>query len=330
MRVASLFSGIGGFELGIKQAKIPGTVLVFSSENNKFAKQIYEKNFGVEPHDDIRKINTKDIPEHDLLVGGFPCQTFSMSGKRAGFDDARGTLFFEIARIARDKRPEVLLLENVRGLLSHDKGRTFETILKTLDEIGYDAEWQVLDSKNFGVPQSRNRVYIIGHLRGECSKWIFPITGENRQINDSKIVRVNNPNHYGDSIISEHGVSPALNCMHEQHFVALGPVRTDESKRIRRETGCGERRQDWGVTPRKDDLMNCLMCSGDKNQYIINTSDMLSVRRLTPMECERLQGFPDKWTEGVSDSERYKCLGNAVTVNVIEYLIRSLYNDRFA
>jgi DNA (cytosine-5)-methyltransferase 1 len=193
MKYLSLFSGIGGFELGIQQAygelhplstkqsreerrmenmeesmsKSNGQswnstpTCIGYSEIDKYAIQIYERHFNHKNYGDITKINTDELPDFDFLCGGFPCQAFSIAGKRKGFEDTRGTLFFEIARILRAKQPRLFLLENVKGLLSHDNGNTFRTIISTLDELGYDLQWQVLNSKNFGVPQNRERVFII-------------------------------------------------------------------------------------------------------------------------------------------------------------------------
>lgn len=146
------------------------------SEIDKYAVQVYKKHFPThKPYGDITKINASELPDFDLLVGGFPCQAFSIAGKRRGFEDTRGTLFFEIARILRDKKPRLFLLENVKGLLSHDNGKTFRTIIATLDELGYDLQWQVLNSKNFGVPQNRERVFIIGNRRGTERPNVFPL-----------------------------------------------------------------------------------------------------------------------------------------------------------
>lgn len=154
----SLFAGIGGFDFGLNAV---GGECVFASEIDKFAKQAYTTLHGLEPHGDITKIDAKDIPEHDVIAAGFPCQSFSVAGKRGGFEDARGTLFFEVARIAADKQPKVLLLENVKGLVGHDKGKTLDTIVKTLNEIGYRVDFEVLNSKYFGVPQNRERIFIV-------------------------------------------------------------------------------------------------------------------------------------------------------------------------
>ena len=206
------FSGYGGFSLGIQQAyedllkterkqqgrdeknstdaesQFLGTQqpsCVGFSEINKYAIQVYEKHFPSHKNfGDITEINPATLPDFDLFCGGFPCQSFSITGKRRGFDDTRGTLFFDIMRIVRVKRPRFILLENVKGLLSHDGGITFDTIIRTIDELGYDIQWQVLNSKNFGVPQNRERVFIIGHTRGTPRPKVFPI----RKINEENII----------------------------------------------------------------------------------------------------------------------------------------------
>lgn len=207
MKYLSLFSGIGGFEKGIEEAyeditnqyewsdvperhsrdtegrserKLP-TCIGFS-EIDKYATAIYKRHYPEHKnYGDITTLDTNDLPDFDLLVGGFPCQAFSIAGNRGGFDDTRGTLFFEIARIAREKQPRLLLLENVKGLLSHDEGRTFRTIISTLDELGYDLQWQVLNSKNHGVPQNRERVFIVGNRRGTRRPNVFPLECSNEE-----------------------------------------------------------------------------------------------------------------------------------------------------
>ena len=167
IRFFDMFAGIGGFRSGLES--IGGFECVGHCEIDKHANQAYNAIYDIKPQEvyfnDATKINPHDMPDIDVICGGFPCQTFSLAGQRAGFDDARGTVFFEIARIAAVKRPAYLFLENVPGLLSHDNGKTFATILGTLSELGYDVCWQVLNSKDFGVPQARKRVYIIGYLR---------------------------------------------------------------------------------------------------------------------------------------------------------------------
>ena len=299
MKYLSLFSGVGGFELGIQEAYENiesrtikrqrdisdsisrdswlqhGTCIGFS-EIDKYATKVYKHHFpNHKEYGDITNINPTLLPDFDLLCGGFPCQSFSIAGKRRGFEDTRGTMFFEIARIVKEKQPRLLLLENVKGLLSHDKGRTFFTIISTLDELGYDLEWQVLNSKNFGVPQNRERVFIIGHLRGTPRPEVFPIT---KQSNENSTV--------GES--TETTVARAL-------------------------TGGGNSGGNHSG-----------MTIIQENKPIV--TDSTRIRRLTPLECERLQGFPDNWTnvEGMSDTQRYKQMGNAVTVNVVRAVIENM------
>ena len=175
IKYLDLFTGIGGFSKAIHDID-PTAECIGFSEIDKYAIQIYNKHFpSHKNYGDITKINASELPNFDLICGGFPCQSFSIAGKRKGFDDTRGTLFFDIARIIKEKRPRYILLENVKGLLSHDKGRTFATILPSLTELGYDLQWQVLNSKNFGVPQNRERVFIVGHLRTESRPEVFPL-----------------------------------------------------------------------------------------------------------------------------------------------------------
>ncbi|WP_259743531.1 DNA cytosine methyltransferase [Lactococcus lactis] len=218
MKFLDLFAGIGGFRLGLEQA---GHECVGFCEIDKFARQSYKaihNTKGEREYHDITTVSNKEWRTLrgtvELICGGFPCQAFSIAGKRKGFlDETRGTLFFEIARAAEQIKPRTLFLENVRGLLSHDKGRTFRTIISTLNELGYDAEWQILNSKNFGVPQNRERVFIIGHLRGERGREVFPITREN----SGAIKRiVNGRESYGHStydVFGTDGISPTLNTM---------------------------------------------------------------------------------------------------------------------
>ena len=364
MKYFSIFSGIGGFELGIHKAYSENesrdstnseestsqhdrrAFCVGYSEINKYASSIYKYHYPLHRnYGDCTKINPSDLPDFDLLCGGFPCQAFSIAGKRMGFEDTRGNIFFEICRIAQVKRPRFLLLENVKGLLSHDNGRTFITILAALDELGYDAEWEVLNSKYFGVPQNRERVFIVGHLRGQRSEQVFPLGQINEKNNElcgqqnntntltarysqsvgegsyiiereqqtQGIKQLNNPSHSNDRLYSGAGLSPSLN-------KAIEIIRP---KIFNAHFGrTGERGDGWSD-------IAFTMDSGVGRDQLVN-----SIRRLTPIECERLQGFPDSWTKyglnekgdivEISDSMRYKCLGNAVTVNVVESILRKL------
>lgn len=315
MKYVSLFAGIGGFDLALNRL---GHECVYANEWDKYSAQTYEKNFGHKPDTtDITTVATSDIPDHDLLVGGFPCQAFSIAGKRKGFDDTRGTLFFDIARIAKAKRPKYLLLENVKGLLSHDSGRTFKTILSTLTELGYDLQTMVLNSKNFGVPQNRERVFIVGHSRNLARPKVFPL-GANSQQNKNELQELTT------------GVSDAMRVynigqvnkgMSGQVDSPLGIARTLKGLGggLGAKTGLYVVRQ-----PLKFLQRNQKNIKGDYAFTVdgANTGGVrqdMKIRRLTPLECLRLQGFPDNWFDvpGLSDTQKYKQAGNAVTVNVV-------------
>lgn len=359
MKYLSTFSGVGGFEIGIEKS-VPRSECIGFSEIDKYATKVYKHHFpNHKEYGDISKIDTATIPDFDCLVGGFPCQSFSIAGKRGGFEDTRGTLFFELARILRDKRPRCFVFENVKGLLSHDQGNTFKTIIATLDELGYFVEWQVLNSKNFGVPQNRERVFIIGHLGGEPRRKVFPLGGNdgetyekregdtvifdlyNNKITDEMgtlragatggacgfaIKQLNQPTHSNDRVYSEEGMSPCLNTMqggNRQPFVAIksnlkqGVEYAEEGDSI-----CYQ--QPTSKTRRGRIGKQCAntLDTGVQQGVLLGQR----IRRLTPKECERLQGFPDNWTnvEDMSDSQRYKQCGNAVTVNVIEAIFERL------
>ena len=197
MKFLDLFAGIGGFRLGMESA---GHECIGFCEIDKFARASYKAIHNTEGEIELHDITTvtddevRAIGHVDVICGGFPCQAFSIAGARRGFEDTRGTLFFEIARFASILKPKFLFLENVKGLLNHDRGNTFKTILGALDGLGYDVEWQVLNSKNFGIPQNRERVFIIGHLRGQRTRNVFPIIRENAKSDNqqSKIEIVGN------------------------------------------------------------------------------------------------------------------------------------------
>ena len=323
IKVFSVFSGVGGFEQGLDDR----FEVVGFSEIDKYASQIYSKHFNHTNYGDIKTINADTLPDFDFLCGGFPCQSFSVAGKRGGFEDTRGTLFFEIARILKGKHPRLFLLENVKGLLSHDNGDTFKTIISTLTELGYDLQWQVLNSKNFGVPQNRERVFIVGHLRGTSRPQVFPITKVSGRISEQdrglrgevygneeggdksdangKILQAefNRPLHYVGAVMSERN---------KQWL--------EDGKQLSRNFPQGQRV--YGVDGIATTIASQAGGLGAKTG--LYEIEKTKIRRLTPTECERLQGFPDGWTEGVSDTQRYKCLGNAVTVNVIKEIVKHL------
>jgi len=348
MKMLEMFSGIGGFRYGMEAAGFKFDWVGFS-EIDKYASECYKNHWtGSEELGDATTINVSRLPKIDILVGGFPCQAFSIAGKRKGFEDTRGTLFFEIARIAKAKRVPLIFLENVRGLLSHDEGRTFKTIIRTLNELGYIVQWQVLNSKDHRVPQNRERVFIVGHLGKERFRKVFPI-GENitRTTERTKQPTVNTLTAGGHSggmhssmtlleltkdksqgyrIYDADGLSTTIASGAGGIGAKTGLYMVKEAtKKGYAEAGPGDsinfsvpdsktRRGRVGVG-----VANTLDTSC--SQGVINDH---RIRRLTPVECERLQGFPDNWTEGFSDTQRYKMCGNAVTTNVIKDIALTL------
>jgi DNA (cytosine-5)-methyltransferase 1 len=377
MNFLDLFAGIGGFRLGMERA---GHKCIGFCEIDKFARSSYKAMHNTENEiefHDIKEVTNEGFRKLrgkvDVICGGFPCQAFSIAGKQLGFEDARGTLFYEIARATKEIKPRYLLLENVRNLLSHDKGQTFTRILKILDELGYDAEWQVLNSKNFGVPQNRERVFIVGHLRGERTYRVFPIGRKDKGINTNgeinQVGNIGKSYNFGGNpqvtrVYDINGISPTLNTMQ-------GGGR--EPKILVREAT----KQGYAVADVGDsinfshpnsktrrgrvgkNIANTLLTSDEqcvvlpqiiqrshgfnkggvhniaptltKSSYQENNflkTEGVSIRKLTPRECWRLQGFPDwafnKAQEVNSNSQLYKQAGNSVTVNVIEEIAKRL------
>ena len=372
MKFLDLFAGIGGFRLGMESA---GHKCIGFCEIDKFARESYKAIHNtkgeIELHD-ITRVTDESIRRFgsvDVICGGFPCQAFSIAGHRRGFEDTRGTLFFEIARFASILRPKYLFLENVKGLLNHDKGVTFETIISTLDELGYNVEWQVLNSKNFGVPQNRERVFIIGHLRRERTRRIFPLSGENQSTSNQSVVKIGNVNPSGNGMNGEvyqaDGLAPTLTTnkgegqkiavksntikqfgVLQPNFNQCGVVyETDGiAPTIRAYQGGGLKpkirvkeatKQGYAGAEVGDSANlshpNSKTRRGRVGKQIANTlltgesqgviEPDFRIRKLTPRECWRLQGFPDwafdKAQEVNSNSQLYKQAGNSVTVNVI-------------
>ena len=367
MKFLDLFAGIGGFRLGMESA---GHECIGFCEIDKFARKSYKAIHNmegeIELHDITRVSNesVRRIGSVDVICGGFPCQAFSIAGNRRGFEDTRGTLFFEIARFASILRPKYLFLENVKGLLNHDGGATFETILRTLDELGYNVEWQVLNSKDFGVPQNRERVFIIGHLRGRSIRTIFPLGGNDKTTDckQQKIKKVGNIRKKGKSqsgdVVSIDSLAPTLCSTTTQKDPlkvaipgGLAPTlstmqgRGQEPKIIQKARGFNKGAQhsiaptlssnswqennlvkvvDFYNKITKDEVGTLTSSGGGSTVRAgsFGITDGYRIRKLTPRECWRLQGFPDwafdKAQEVNSNSQLYKQAGNSVTVNVIE------------
>jgi len=391
----------------IKERKA-GFTCVYANEWDKYACQIYRKNFGKRMFDkdseicqtttevrnkkkqsgkqfnryterqydcpelhegDITKVSAESIPDHDLLTAGFPCPTYSIAGKRKGFEDPRGIVFFEICRIAKVKKPALLLLENVKGLLNHQGGETFRIILDSLSELGYDCEWEVFNSAYYSVPQHRERVYIIGHLRGTGGQKIFPlgkttrkgdesnkrqttgcVKGASGHIQNDETYIIYWKNSKEKWVKENRTCTTAIKTQSDlcrrpliERLIKIGNVDTKGHNSLwgrvydPEGTSCninakggglgaktGLYKVDYIQNPKlrsykKQEIAGSLTESQYKEPQVVN-----GIRRLTPTECERLQGFPDGWTEGISDTQRYKCLGNAVTVNVVEEIGKKL------
>ena len=342
MKFLDLFAGIGGFRLGMESA---GHECIGFCEIDKFArasyKAIHDTEGEIELHD-ITRITDESIRRFgcvDIICGGFPCQAFSIAGNRRGFEDTRGTLFFEIARFASILRPRYLFLENVKGLLNHENGITFETIISTLDELGYDVEWQVLNSKNFGVPQNRERVFIIGHSRKRGTRRIFPLSSTGRQVDkhqeqstNTLTTRYPNSQGVGSYIIESESqkvksignINPSGNGMNGEVYESTGLAPTLTTNK-----GEGlkiiQKAHGYNQGGEHDIAPTLTSNSYHENNHL---SDGYRIRKLTPRECWRLQGFPDwafdKAQEVNSNSQLYKQAGNSVTVNVIASIAKEL------
>jgi len=325
MKFIDLFGGVGGFRYGIEKAT--DWKCVWYNEYDKYAVSVYNKQFNENwSPTDIRTVKVDDIPDFDVLCGGFPCQAFSIAGKRRGFKDTRGTMFFEIARILKAKRPKYLFLENVKGLLNHSKGETFKVILQTLEELGYETQWMVLNSKFFGVPQNRERVFIIGNLRGERKPEILPFRENAGEVpgvyetEDSRPEIGQAKRRYGIN-----GISPPLNNwspiikLHRANEIR----ESKDSPTLTGNMGTG-----GNNVPMISGCLDASYYKGTSPSHMkqgrprIQVQTEGNLRRLTPIECERLQGFPDGWTDICSDTQRYKQMGNAVTTNVISAIVK--------
>ena len=360
-----MFAGIGGFRAGLTRAG--GFRCVGHCEIDKYADASYRAihDIGKEEiyYPDATQIDPGTLPDFDLICGGFPCQAFSNAGKRRGFEDARGTLFFEIARLAEARRPPYLLLENVPGLLSHDGGKTFRTILSALDDLGYHVEWMVLNSKDFGVPQSRKRVFIICYLDPRCAGKILPVP---ETAGETLVQILDGPQ--GSRIYDSEGIActqtagaGGMGGKTGLYFVDLckgNPIITTEAR-------CLTAKNDGSLTNFKGQSSGVLYIKeatkrgfkealpgdsvnlgyagsntrrgrvGHDIAHTLETSCAQGiverggrVRRLMPRECLRLQGFSDEQIDKIlaitSDAQAYKQAGNSVTVNVIEAIGRNL------
>jgi len=302
LRAIDLFAGIGGIRTGFKSIFKENIEFVFASEIDKNAQKSYLLNYGETPYGDITKIDEKDIPAHDIILAGFPCQAFSVAGQRKGFEDTRGTLFFDVARIAKFHKPKVIFLENVKGFVGHDKGRTFEIVKKTLQNMGYTVFYEVLNTKDFDIPQNRERIYIVALLgidKFEFPKGVVPT----KSIHDFLSEDIGKEFYYEGKPLYE-------------------KIKDDITNR---DTLYQWRRH--YVRENKNNLCPTLtanMGTGGHNIPILR--DDKGIRKITPLECIRFQGFSEdfKFPKDLALSHRYKQIGNSVTVKVIEEIAKKI------
>lgn len=295
-RFIDLFAGIGGIRLPFDRL---GAQCVFSSEWDKYSQITYEKNFGEKPHGDITKINTSDIPNFDILLAGFPCQPFSNAGHKKGFEDARGTLFFDICRIIEHHQPQIVFLENVKAFKNHDKGRTFSVVKSSLEKLGYHVNAQVLNARDFGVPQNRERIYIIAFKRKVYFEFPAPqkITTKLGDILE-------------ESVEDKYTISNKLWHGHQRR----------KREHIEKGNGFG-----YSLFNRESSYTSTISARyyKDGSEILIATNGS-NPRKLTPREAARLQGFPENFVIPVSDCQAYRQFGNSVCVPVIEAIALSI------
>lgn len=301
-KMIDLFAGIGGTRLGFYQTKAVN--VVFSSEWDKFAQKTYHANFGDIPAGDITKIHEKQIPDHDILVGGFPCVAFSQAGKKLGFEDTRGTLFFDIARIIREKKPQAFLLENVKNLLTHDNGKTFNTIYNTLSKLDYYVKYEIYAAKDFGIPQNRERIYIVGFNVKKVhnfKSFIFPIPPKT----ETKVGNILEP-----KVDEKYTISDSLWAGHQR--------RKHDNKIAGKGFG-------YSLFNENSKYTNTISARyyKDGSEILIEQKGK-NPRKITPREASRLQGFPNNFIIPVSDTQAYKQFGNSVAVPVVHAIAEEI------
>ena len=297
IKFVDLFCGIGGFRQAMEDACFENELIpdcVFSSDIDTFCQDSYEANFGHRPVGDITTVDEKDIPDHDILFAGFPCQPFSIIGQMQGFNDIRGTLFFDIARILKYRRPKSFVLENVKQLVGHNKGKTLKVIIKTLEDLGYHVQYAVLNALDYGLPQKRERVIIVGHQQPIMFSFPSPIRPF-KPLSAILEKKVDKKHYASDYIVNKrkakHKSAYKLSIWHENKAgnICSYPY-------------------------------SCALRAGASYNYLLVNGE----RRLTPREMFRLQGFPDRYKIVVNDSQARKQAGNAVPVNVVKAVILKL------
>jgi DNA (cytosine-5)-methyltransferase 1 len=312
-----LFAGIGGFHYALTSY---GAKCVFASEWDKHASKVYENNFNVTPFGDITKISETDIPEHDIICGGFPCQAFSVSGKQKGFQDTRGTLFFDILRIADYHKPKLLFLENVKNIQAHDGGNTIKVIIDNLDKLGYKVFYKLLNTSNYGLPQNRERVYFVCFRKDlNVLNFEFP-KPINNHISLESILEDNTDNKYNinrqDVVITKQ-LDLGNNLFDEPNKknkpIQIGYVnKGGQGERIYHPTGHSITLSAYGGG-----------AGAKTGLYLINNK----LRKLTERECAKLQGFPDSFKLHENRNQCYKQFGNSVSINVLQHILKNIIDS---
>ena len=303
-----LFAGLGGFRLALESL---GAKCVYSSEWDKDAQRVYEQNFGDLPEGDITKVNEKDIPAHDILCAGFPCQAFSISGKQRGFEDSRGTLFFDVARIVKEKRPKVVFMENVKNFAFHDGGRTLEVVKGAMEELGYSFHQKVLNSVDYGIPQKRERIYMVCFRNDIDSKDFafprpFPLTKhvEDFLLDDEDEVRHLYVNRSDMVLKDTTNIQPA------SKTIRIGTVnKGGQGERIYSPKGIAVTLSAYGGG-----------VFAKTGGYLINGK----TRKLHPRECARIRGYPDSYRMSDKPGQAYKQFGNSVVVDVLQFIAQEI------
>ncbi|MDU3603379.1 MAG: DNA cytosine methyltransferase [Veillonella sp.] len=304
LKFIDLFAGIGGFRIALESM---GAQCIYSNEWDRYAQEVYANNFGHIPEGDITKVDEKTIPNHDILCAGFPCQAFSISGKKLGFEDSRGTLFFDVARIVKEKKPKVVFMENVKNFATHDKGKTLQVVRATMEELGYRFYQKVLNSVDYGVPQKRERIYMVCFRNDlNIKDFTFPKPFELSKhvkdylLQDEKLVNhlyVDRPDTYFNNIEDN---------KYSNKSIRLGIVNKG---------GQGER-----IYSTKGIAITLSAYGGGvfakTGGYLINGK----TRKLHPRECARIMGYPDSYQLASSPTQAYKQLGNSVVIDVLQYI----------
>lgn len=316
-----LFAGIGGFRKGFEDA---GFECVFTSEMNKPCQEVYKKNFNEEPYGDITKINPKEIPDFDILLGGFPCQPFSISGKKMGFEDTRGTLFFNICQIINVKKPKIIVLENVKHLLHHDKGITFSVIIKSLIDLGYNVTHKILNAKDFGLPQNRERIFIVAtkihyfdfdklkKKKNVILRDFLDSEGQFEFLDKSEYTLIDSPKKQQSGLIfvGYRNKNTWKNGVREN---------TEHLSRVHRQPN-----RIYSI----EGTHPTIPSQETSGRFFIYIPELNSVRKLTINECYKIMGFPSDFIKHSTIGEQYKQIGNSVAIPVIKAIAESIIQQK--